>query len=270
MIVARPPNKRLKLPRLASTPYREIAYHVPYTEELYGGAAIDEDPLVVSPSGENWMPLFLENGRVTVFISGNPRCGKSYFAREIIDSLPEDAHIILFTALEEEDGHFKEWKKEGRLTKITVKTENLKPLEELTLTKIRSYADFPILLFDDVDTIKDEKLKRALFKLMNDVLANGRGHTKHDGTGDVHVICTSHSPNNYVQTKYTTENSEYIAIPPCGTTWKQYKTMMDKLGVPEDLQKLSFQEGKKGKFRFTIIKQTTPMYMIFGDTITLL
>jgi len=144
-------------------------------------------------TGADWRPCF--NDRLTMFIAGAPGAGKSYLARQMINLLPKDIEIMLFTALEENDGNFDELGKE-RLFKIKMTVENL---GKITLKEIRerSKAKQTLLLFDDVDKIRDSKIQSAVFNLMNDALANGRGHEKHDGNGDIHVICTSHSANDY-------------------------------------------------------------------------
>ena len=127
-----------------------------------------------------------------------------------------------------------------------------------------------ILLFDDVDKIKDSTVAKMIFGIMEDALANGRGHKRHDGTGDIHVICTSHALNDYRKTKYTLENSNYVALFPGTTTNKQMSTMFEKLGLDEDLCKELIKYGKRGDIRSVIIHKIAPMYIIFGPYIMLL
>ena len=259
MIVARPRTQKLKFDPIAVTPAEaDVAYYVPYNPNN------EETPEVVqSPSGSNWFPL--PEGRLSAFISGRPGAGKSYLAKEFISFLPDDSDILLFTALSEEDGNFDEF--QDRLYKIRMEPDNL---SRLTLDVVRQHAHNPILLFDDIDMIRDKRVKEALYKLMNDALANGRGHVNHDGEGDIHVICTSHSANNYQSTKYMLENSEFVAIPPSGMPKAQWDLIMKKIGVPDKLSNEAFREGKRGSFRFIFVKQTAPMFMVYGNKITLI
>lgn len=220
----------------------------------------------MSISGEDWRPCF--NDRLTMFIAGTPGAGKSYLAKQMIKLLPSSIPILLFTALEENDGNFDELGKD-RLFKVKMKPETL---EKINLKEIRERSKSPqtLLLFDDVDKIRDPKVQNATFALMNDALANGRGHEKHDGNGDIHVICTSHSANDYKKTKYTFENSNYVALFPGTTPPLQMYRMFDKLGLDKELCRKMIKLARMQTIRSIIIHKVVPMYMIFGNKIMLL
>lgn len=217
-------------------------------------------------SGEEWVPNF--NDRLTMFIAGTPGAGKSYLAKKMIGLLPKDIPILLFTALEENDGNFDELGTD-RLFKIKMQSDILK---NISLKEIRKKAGTKqiLLLFDDVDKIRDPKISNLTFALMNDALANGRGHEKHDGGGDIHVICTSHSANDYQKTKYSFENSNYVALFPGTTPPLQMYRMFDKLGLDKELCKKMINLARSQKIRSIIIHKVVPMYMIFGNKILLL
>ena len=219
-----------------------------------------------SLTGADWKPNFTD--RMTMFIAGTPGAGKSYLAKQMINLLPSDLDILLFTALEEKDGNFDDLGK-SRLFKIKMEPE---VLSKITLAEIRKRAKSSqtILLFDDVDKIRDPKVQQLTFTIMNDALANGRGHEKHDGKGDIHVLCTSHSLNDYQKTKYTFENSNYAALFPGTTPALQMHRMFDKLGLDKELCKKMMELGRRQKIRSIIIHKVVPMYMIFGDKIMLL
>ena len=224
------------------------------------------DKPVASLTGANWQPYF--NDRVTMFIAGAPGAGKSYLAKQIIKILPVSYDILLFTALEENDGNFDELGK-SRLYKIKMQPD---VLSKISLKEIRERTKEKqvILLFDDVDKIRDSKVQQHVFNIMNDALANGRGHEKHDGAGDIHVICTSHSANDYQKTKYTFENSNYVALFPGATPSLQMHRMFEKLGLDKELCAKMIKLGRMQKIRSIIIHKVVPMYMIFGDKIMLL
>lgn len=226
----------------------------------------DVDKPCQSITHTNWRPVF--NDRMTMFIAGTPGAGKSYLAKEMINLLPRDIKILLFTALEENDGNFDELGTD-RIFKIKMVPD---VLSKITLAEIRERAGGKqaILLFDDVDKIRDPKVQNLTFAIMNDALANGRGHTKHDGTGDLHVICTSHSANDYQKTKYTFENSNYVALFPGTTPPLQMYRMFDKLGLDKELCKQMIHLARTQRIRSVIIHKVVPMYMIFGDKIMLL
>lgn len=229
----------------------------------------DEDDLgrpISSLSGAMWRPRF--NDRLTMFIAGLPGAGKSYLAKEMINLLPRTTNILLFTALEENDGNFDDLGKE-RIFKIKMKPE---VLSQIKLSEIRSKSESPqtLLLFDDVDKISDSKVQKWVFSIMNDALANGRGHEKHDGKGDLHVICTSHSLNDYQKTKYAFENSNYIAMFPGATPVLQLQLMFNKLGLDKELCAKMIKLGRQQKIRSIIVHKVVPLYMIYGKKIMLL
>lgn len=217
-------------------------------------------------TGAEWRPNF--NDRMTMFIAGTPGAGKSYLAKQMINLLPTNIPILLFTALEEKDGNFDDLGKD-RLYKIKMSPDIL---SKITLAEIRKRVKSPqaILLFDDVDKIREPKIQNLTFALMNDALANGRGHEKHDGNGDIHVICTSHSANDYQKTKYTFENSNYVALFPGTTPPLQMYRMFDKLGLDKELCSKMIKLARAQKIRSIIIHKVVPMYIIFGNKIMLL
>lgn len=267
---------------LATTEAGDIAT---YVTKPSGGRSLDSDfsdsdddddegydalafhkPLA-SFTGAPWVPNFYD--RLTMFIAGAPGAGKSYLAKQMINLLPTNIPILLFTALEENDGNFDDIGKE-RIFKMKMTPENLKGI---TLKGIRERVSAPqaLLLFDDIDKIRDEKVKKQCLAIMNDALANGRGHEKHDGVGDIHVICTSHSANDYKPTKYAFENSNYIALFPGHTPPLQmYRMFVDKLGNDKRLCQRMMRLGQEQKIRSIIIHKTVPQYMIYGDKIMLL
>lgn len=236
-----------------------------------------------SLSGANWLPNFEGIDRMTMFIAGNPGAGKSYFAKEMIKLFPTSYKILLFTGLEEGDGNFDELAKvPDRLFKVRMTPENLTTFS-LDEIRTRTKATFDatkkegkdekcgiILLFDDVDKITDKQVARLTFGIMEDALANGRGHEKHDGKGDIHVLCTSHALNDYRKTKYTLENSGYVVLFPGSTTRRQMFTMFEKIGLAKDLCDQLIAMGKRGDIRSIIVHKVAPMYIIFGPYIMLI
>ena len=271
---------------LADTAAGDVAYYVTHLpksgymsdssddesddDDMFGKPGVSEKDIFQRPqcsiTGADWRPKF--NDRMTMFIAGTPGAGKSYLAKQMISLLPTNMPILLFTALEENDGNFDDLGKE-RLFKVKMKPD---VLSKITLAEIRERAKSPqvILLFDDVDKIRDPKVQNLTFAIMNDALANGRGHEKHDGQGDLHVLCTSHSANDYQKTKYTFENSNYVALFPGTTPPLQMYRMFDKLGLDKDLCQKLIKMARLQKIRSIIIHKVVPMYIIFGDRIMLL
>ena len=274
--------KKKNSQQLASTPLGDAAYYTSYAsgakerDMLMSDDDEDEEDIddfggdlskaKQSLSGAEWQPVFSD--RMTLFIAGAPGAGKSYLAKQMIQRLPDNLDILLFTALEEKDGNFDELGK-TRLYKIKMTPEVLSSIK-LSEIRERMKGHQCILLFDDVDKIRDSRIQNLVFAIMNDALANGRGHEKHDGKGDIHVICTSHSANDYQKTKYTFENSNYVALFPGTTPPLQMYRMFDKLGLDKELCRRMIRLGRRQELRSIIIHKVVPMYMIFGNKIMLL
>lgn len=265
MIQVIPPNKRVvNADVLARTVNGEKAVYVDPSMFAAVPSAFSPSRNATSLSGNEWYPD-LSSSRLTAFIAGNPGAGKSYFANELINLLPKDSEVLLFTALEEEDGNFSDLG--SRLYKIRMKPENLK---RLSLSLIRQRCHNPILLFDDVDKIRDKEVEKLTFALLEDALANGRGHKHHNGEGDIHVIVTSHALNDYRKTKYTLENSDIVTVFPQSTTYAQMRRLFDKIGLTKTMCEEIMEMGKRGEVRKVIIKKVAPMYLIAGNIITLI
>lgn len=266
MIVPARPEQEYPFPVLARTRYGEKAYYLDHRFAENFSMPLMSEPLPVSSfSGSEWLPDMLSNGRVSIFIAGNPGAGKSYLAKDIIRTLPKDYDVILFTALEENDGNFEEFK--DRLYKVKMTPENLK---RITLSAIRKRGKHPVLLFDDIDKIRDKTVEKLTYAILEDALANGRGHTKHDGEGDIHVITTSHCMNDYKKTKYAIENSDYVAVFPQSSTQTQLERLFLKLGLDKEWVKKVMYLGRRSDVRRVIIKKFTPMYIITSHTIELI
>lgn len=256
---------RKKTPELclAKTVSGEKAYFIPPSV-----AAVDDSMrFATSPSGSQWYPNISELGRLTAFIPGNPGAGKSYLTNELLMLLPRNADVLLFTALDEDDGNFDHIRDMGRLFKIKLTPENLK---KLTLPTIRQLSKNPVLVFDDVDKIRDKEVSKLVFTLLEDALANGRGHTAHDGNGDIHVIVTSHSLNDYRKTKYTLENSDFVAVFPQSTTYSQMKRLFEKIGLEKDMCDEAIRLGKYYNVRYILIHKVSPMFLLAGNLIRLI
>ena len=265
MIAITPKREVLPFKDLATNKVGEHAYYgEPTLFKGFGGCS-ESARKAVSTSGEEWYPNVTGLGRLTAFIPGNPGAGKSYLSKELIELMPPESEILLFTALEEEDGNFSDLT--PRLFKIKMTPENLK---RITLTEIRKRCKNPILLFDDIDKIRDKEVEKLTYAILEDALANGRGHEKHDGNGDVHVIVTSHSLNDYRKTKYTLENSDYVAVFPQSTTYAQMARLFEKLGLSKEMCQDVMKLGRTGEARRVIIHKVAPMYIIYGPQIELL
>lgn len=203
--------------------------------------------------------------RLTIFLPGNPGAGKSYFASQLIQRFPESYQILLFTSLEEEDSNFDSFRR--RINKVRMEPDVLARINVRSLRERIPRGTDLITVFDDVDKISDKKLSKQVFSILEDLLANGRVHDKRRGCGgNIHVIATTHSLNDWLKTKYLTENCNYVALFPQSTTRMQLERLLSKLGLGKDMCDMLKDTGE----RVVLIHKTAPMFIIAGTSILLI
>lgn len=202
--------------------------------------------------------------RLTIFLPGNPGAGKSYFASELIQRFPESTEILLFTSLREHDSNFDPFK--DRLNKVRMDPEVLERINVETIRARIPPGSDVIALFDDIDKISDRALSKLVFHILEDLLANGRVHDKRKRVGgNIHVIATTHSLNDFLKTKYLTENCNYVALFPQSTTHIQLERLLSKLGLGKEMCRIIKDTGE----RVVVIHKTAPMFIIAGPSICL-
>ena len=203
-----------------------------------------------------------------MFIAGTQGCGKSYFISEFLDDY-QLAHperpVRLFTGLKEKDKHF-----ERHADRIVRARMRSKYLEEMDLETMRynkkKQRTGCLLIFDDVDRIRDPEVKKLTYKILYDALCNGRDHETQEGHADIDVVVTNHEINDYQNTKYILTECNYIVLFPYFTTAEQIERVLRKIGVSKSLMKQII----KYQGRAVIIHRTAPMYCITHSKIFLL
>ena len=124
-----------------------------------------------------------------------------------------------------------------------------------------------VAVFDDIDKISDKKQSKLVFSILEDLLANGRIHDKRKGArGNIHVIATTHSLNDWLKTKYLTENCNYVGLFPQSTTHIQLERLLSKLGLGKDMCKIIKDTGE----RVVVVHKTAPMFIMAGSSICLI
>lgn len=208
--------------------------------------------------------------RLTIFIPGNPGAGKSYYAARLIERFPIDTPILLFTSLDEHDSNFDDFR--DRIYKVSMTVDNLCGISVKGIRSRLEPGQDVIALFDDIDKIADKKTSQAVFNLLQDLLANGRVHdrgpkTKRGGiSGNIHVIATTHSMNDFLKTKYLIENCNYVAVFPQSTLHSALDRLLTKIGMSKEDMETVRRCGE----RIVLIHKTAPLFMIAADQIMLL
>lgn len=120
--------------------------------------------------------------REVVYIAGPSGSGKSTYASKYIEnykSIHPDKPIYVFSRLPKDQAI-------DRLnpTRIVINEELIKYPIDIS----KELVGGCLVLFDDCDTINDDKLKKAVSKLKNDILETGRHN-------EIYIVNTSHLVN---------------------------------------------------------------------------
>ena len=171
--------------------------------------------------------------------------------------------MFLVTGLSEKDKHF-----EGQeMWKINLSHVPTLTLEDLRRRGPGAPRTGSLVIFDDVDRITDDKVNKAVQKLISDILSNGRDHATQAGIADIDIIVTNHEVNDYGRTKKLLTECNYVVLFPSATVGRQMKLIIDKIGVSKGIEK---QITNYKTSRSLLIHKTYPMYCVMEDKVMLL
>ena len=217
-------------------------------------------------TGEKFVPYFRRNERITMFIAGCQNCGKSYYISQFLRTyrmIHPERPVFLVTGLSEKDKHF-----EGQeMWKINLSHVPTLTLEDLRRRGPGAPRTGSLVIFDDVDRITDDKVNKAVQKLVSDILSNGRDHATQAGIADIDIIVTNHEVNDYGRTKRLLTECNYVVLFPRATVGRQMKLIIDKIGVSKAVEK---QITNYKTSRSLLIHKTYPMYCVMEDKVMLL
>lgn len=114
-----------------------------------------------------------------------------------------------------------------------------------------------VFLLDDVDCIKQKKLRDAVYGMRKELLNTGRHY-------EISTICTNHALLGKEETKDCIRESQYVVIYPRYNTSSHIKTFLDKyLG----LSKLMIQYILTRPSRWICIHKQAPMFALTENEI---
>ena len=171
--------------------------------------------------------------------------------------------MFLVTGLSEKDKHFEGFD----LWKINLSHVPTLTLEDLRRRGPGAPRTGSLVIFDDVDRITDDKVNKAVQKLISDILSNGRDHATQAGIADIDIIVTNHEVNDYGRTKKLLTECNYVVLFPSATVGRQMKLIIDKIGVSKGIEK---QITNYKTSRSLLIHKTYPMYCVMEDKVMLL
>ena len=181
--------------------------------------------------------------RDILYITGPSGSGKSWYANTYIKNYKKTYpknNIYMFSPVVEDESISSDIKR--------VKLDDRMVTDPL---KIGELAE-SLVIFDDIDVIKDKKLREAIYALLNEVLEVGR-HIK------VSCIITNHLPTNGKETRRIINESHSITyFPAAGSKYQLYRLLQQYIGI----DKKDIIKAKNTGSRWITIYKNYPMFVM--------
>ncbi len=198
------------------------------------------------------LPLKKKEQRDILYVAGPSGAGKSTFVANYIEQFKIDfpkRKVFVFSTVANDD----------KIDKF--KPTRIKLDEELVNDPIKGEElRKSLVIFDDVDTIRDKKLREAVIGLRDDLLETGR----HE---DVYMANTSHQITNYKVTRTLLNESNLVTFFPYSSGTK---------GIDYFLKHYCGLDSKQVKkitslpSRWVTISKSYPMFVLYSSGIFLL
>jgi Cdc6-like AAA superfamily ATPase len=177
--------------------------------------------------------------RQIIYITGVSGSGKSTFTRKFVKEYKKifkENEVYLFSCLTQDE------------SLDEVKPKRFKINDELVTDPIEvSELANSLLIFDDIDTIANKKVKEAVYQLLNEVLQIGRHHK-------ISAIVTNHLPTNFNWTRIILNESHIVVYFPSFATNK-VKYLLEQY---VDLEKSEIRRFKRMNSRWVAIFKWAP------------
>lgn len=199
-------------------------------------------------------PLPNFNKQQFIYISGPNGSGKSYYIRKWLiqyQKVYPDRQIYLFSNAYKDEA-LDDFKNLLRI-KIDEKLLNKKPIRPEKFSN-------SIVIFDDVDSIQNPKLSKAIVALYNAILKDGRKL-------GITCIVTSHLMNNGARTKEIYNECSIIVFPTRGSN---YYALTYALKRYIGLDQKQIKHISKLPTRMATIYKNYPQYVLYEKGIYLL
>ena len=177
--------------------------------------------------------------RQIIYITGVSGSGKSTFTRQFVKeykTIFKENEVYLFSCLTNDESLDEVKPKRFRIEDDLV-TDPIKP-EELSNS---------LVIFDDVDTIANRKIKEAVYQLLNEILQIGRHHK-------ISAIITNHLPTNFNWTRIILNESHIVVYFPSFATNK-VKYLLENY---VDLEKKEIRKFKRMNTRWVALFKHAP------------
>ena len=219
-----------------------------YTKEYDDNQTFDE--LIIDDDGVfQPLPYVCEEQTDRIYVAGPSGSGKSTYCSKYIAEyqkmFPKNEFII-FSRVSED-------KPLDKLKPIRI------PIDEELLDNPMNEDEYKnsIMLFDDIDTVKNVEVRKSLQNLRDDVLETGR----HD---NAYVVSTAHLINNNKATRAIVNESNSITFFPQSSGGKAIKYFLE---VYAGLDKKAISKVFDEDSRWCTIRKLAPQLLIFDKRI---
>jgi hypothetical protein len=221
-------------------------------EDRYTGEYPFKDRLLL-PKNSKLFPLVDLNSRQVAYIAGPSGSGKSTYASNLAkkyEKLYPDNFIYLFSRVIHDPVFESGFKKKP--VRIEINDDLIKrPID--IMSHLKGGA---LVIFDDIDSIHDDKLKKEVIKLETDILEMGRHN-------NIYVICCNHliNPN---ERKFgrtiLNEAHTFTFFPKSGSTYQISYCLRKYFGLDNKLINYLLNFSKS---RWVTISKSYPMYVLW-------
>ena len=182
-----------------------------------------------------------ETERQIIYVFGPSGSGKSYYAKQYINQWRKQhkgGEVYLFSSLDEDK------------TIDEVKPKRIKIDKKLISDPIDTemFKD-SMVIFDDIDVIREKDIKEAIYDTLNSILEIGRHF-------NINCILTNHLPSNGRDTRRILNECHSITYFPHAGAGKQQRYFLENYG---GLDIKEMKKIKKMKTRWATIFKTYPM-----------
>ncbi len=209
----------------------------------------------ISPLGFKEPPAATGEEKIEIsYIYGPNGSGKTYYGATYAhewSKMFKDWPIYLFSRRDKD--------------KVLDELPTLKRVEidERLITEPLTMDNFgnSLVIFDDIDTIVNLKIRLAIQNLRDDIMETGRQKM-------IYVINTSHLGMNWKPTRTVlNEANSYTLFPRRGNYDQNFKILRDKMGLKKDVITLLIDKpnglGYIGKWGWLTIYRDVPQYVIY-------
>jgi hypothetical protein len=219
-----------------------------------------DNSILEEPTFVPYKPTGIEMIEIT-YIYGPNRSGKTYYAAKyarLWSEMFENWPIYLFS------------RRDADKVLDDIPALSRVKIDQDIVDNPLSMTDFEksLVIFDDVDTISDKKIRVAIQKLRDDIMETGRQKM-------IYVINTSHLGSNYGPTRTVlNEANSYTLFPRKGNYAHNFRILKDKMGIkPEVIKRIMDKPhglAHQGKWGWITVYKDSPQYVISETGVHLL